>query len=115
MLEKGDGKSGFVDHVLGADGRGAHLLRAGHPGGEEKLHQNGREVFKFAVRVFPEMVEKLLARNGVDADEVQYVIPHQANARIVRAAARKMEIAEEKIVLNLDRYANTSAGSIPIS
>jgi 3-oxoacyl-[acyl-carrier-protein] synthase III len=115
VLEKGDGESGFVDHILGADGRMAPLGRAGHPGTKHKLYQNGREVFRFAARIFPEMVEKLLARNDVSPEEVQYVIPHQANARIIRAAMRKMEVSEERVVINLDRFGNTSAASIPIS
>jgi 3-oxoacyl-[acyl-carrier-protein] synthase III len=115
VLERGSGESGFIDHILGADGRMAPLGRAGHPDSQEKLRQNGREVFKFAARILPEMVEKLLARNGVSIHEVQYVIPHQANARIIQTAARKMEIPEEKIVVNLDRFGNTSAASIPIS
>ncbi|MDQ3965122.1 MAG: ketoacyl-ACP synthase III [Actinomycetota bacterium] len=115
VLERGSGESGFVDHILGADGRMAPLLRAGHPGTDEKLYQNGREVFKWAVRIFPEMVEKLLARNDVGPGEVQYIIPHQANTRIIQAALRKMKIPEEKIVVNLDRFGNTSAASIPIS
>ena len=115
VLERGDGDSGFVDHILGADGRMAPLGRAGHPGDEQKLYQNGREVFKFAVKVFPEMVEKLVARNGITLDEVQYIIPHQANARIIHAAARKLDYPAERIVVNVDRFGNTSAGSIPIS
>ncbi len=115
VLERGDGNSGFVDHILGADGRMAPLGRAGHPGDEQKLYQNGREVFKFAVKVFPEMVEKLVARNGITLDEVQYIIPHQANARIIHAAARKLDYPAERIVVNVDRFGNTSAGSIPIS
>lgn len=115
VLERGSGESGFVDHVLGADGRMAPLLRAGHVGAPQKLYQNGREVFKFAARVFPEMVEKLLARNNISPDDVQYVIPHQANSRIIKAAMRRMEIPEKKIVVNLERYGNTSAASIPIS
>ena len=116
VLEHGDGTSGFVDHVLGADGRMAPLGRAGHPGQEgHKLYQNGREVFKFATRIFPEMVEKLLSRNRISPEQVQYVIPHQANARIIRAAARKMVVAEERIVVNVDRYGNTSAASIPLA
>jgi 3-oxoacyl-[acyl-carrier-protein] synthase-3 len=115
VLEHGSGESGFVDHILGADGRMAPLGRAGHPGTQNKLYQNGREVFKFAARIFPEMTEKLLARNGVSPDEVQYVIPHQANARIIHAAIRKMEIPEERVVINLTRFGNTSAASIPIS
>jgi len=115
VLERGSGESGFVDHILGADGRMAPLGRAGHPGTQNKLYQNGREVFKFAARIFPEMTEKLLARNGVSPEEVQYVIPHQANARIIHAAMRKMEIPEERVVVNLNRFGNTSAASIPVS
>ncbi len=115
VLEKGDGVSGFVDHVLGADGRLASLGRAGHPDTQQKLYQNGREVFKFAARIFPEMTEKLLARNGVSPDEVQHVIPHQANLRIIHTATRKMEISKERIVVNMDRFGNTSAASIPLS
>jgi 3-oxoacyl-[acyl-carrier-protein] synthase-3 len=115
VLDHGDGQSGFVDHILGADGRMAPLGRAGHPGDDHKLYQNGREVFKFAVRILPEMVEKLLSRNGISPHDVQYIIPHQANARIIQAAARKMEVQEEKIVVNLERFGNTSAASIPLS
>ena len=115
VLDAGDGESGFVDHILGADGRGAPLGRAGHPGDDNKLYQNGREVFKFAVRILPEMVAKLLSRNGVSPDEVQYVIPHQANARIIKAAAKKLEVPEDRVVINLDRFGNTSAASIPLS
>ncbi|HEX6709681.1 MAG TPA: beta-ketoacyl-ACP synthase III [Rubrobacter sp.] len=115
VLDAGDGESGFVDHILGADGRGAPLGRAGHPGDDEKLFQNGREVFKFAVRILPDMVEKLISRNGLSPDEVQYVIPHQANARIIRSAIKKMEVPEDRVVINLDRFGNTSAASIPLS
>jgi 3-oxoacyl-[acyl-carrier-protein] synthase III len=115
VLDRSENGSGFVDHILGADGRMAPMGRAGHPNDEQKLYQNGREVFKFAVRILPEMVEKLVARHGISLDEVQYIIPHQANARIIHAAARKMEVPDEKIVVNLDRFGNTSAASIPLS
>ncbi len=115
ILDRSEDESGFVDHILGADGRMAPLGRAGHPGHGHKLYQNGREVFKFAVKILPEMVEKLLSRNGISLDDVQYIIPHQANARIIHAAARKMEVSEERIVVNVDRFGNTSAASIPLS
>jgi 3-oxoacyl-[acyl-carrier-protein] synthase-3 len=115
VLDPSDDGSGFVDHLLGADGRMAPLGRAGHPGDEHKLYQNGREVFKFAARIVPEMVEKLLSRNAISLDNVQYIIPHQANARIIQAAARKLEVSGEKIVVNLDCFGNTSAASIPLS
>lgn len=115
VLERGDGSSGFVDHILGADGSMAGCLRAGHPGDGQMLHQNGREVFRFAVRILPELVEKLLARNNLSLEDVQYLIPHQANARIIQAAARNLELPEERMVVNVDRFGNTSAASIPIS
>ena len=115
VLERGDGESGFVDHLLAADGGLAAHGRAGHPGEDHKLSQNGREVFKFAVRVFPEMVEKLVARNGISIDDVQYIIPHQANARIIQHVARKLALPEGRIVMNVERFGNTSAASIPIS
>jgi 3-oxoacyl-[acyl-carrier-protein] synthase III len=79
VLERGDSTSGFVDHFLGSDGQIAPLLWAGHPGTNQKVRQNGREVFRFAVRILPELVEKLVSRNRVSWDDVQYVIPHQAN------------------------------------
>src|SRR3712207_1977040 len=115
ILAPSEDESGFVDHILGADGRMAPLGRAGHPGDEHKLYQNGREVFKFAAKIMPEMVGKLLYRNNLSLNDVQYIIPHQANARIIQTAARKMEVPEEKIVVNLDRFGNTSAASIPLS
>jgi 3-oxoacyl-[acyl-carrier-protein] synthase-3 len=115
VLEGGDGTSGFVDHILGSDGHLAPLLRAGHPGSSQKVRQNGREVFKFAVRVIPQMVERLVARNSISWPDIQYLIPHQANLRIIEAAARKLDLPRNRIVVNVDRYGNTSAASIPIS
>jgi 3-oxoacyl-[acyl-carrier-protein] synthase-3 len=114
VLERGDGTSGFVDHILGSDGHMAPLLRAGHPGSNQKVRQNGREVFKFAVRILPELVEKLVSRNGVSWDDIQYVIPHQANLRIIEAAARRLDLPTSRMVVNIERYGNTSAASIPI-
>jgi 3-oxoacyl-[acyl-carrier-protein] synthase III len=114
LLERGDGTSGFVDHLLGSDGQMAPLLRAGHPGSNHKIRQNGREVFKFAVRILPEMVEKLASRNRVSWDDIQYVMPHQANLRIIEAAARRLDLPTSRMVVNIERYGNTSAASIPI-
>ena len=114
VLDRGDGESGFVDHILGADGRMAPLGRAGHPGDDHKLYQNGREVFKFAVRILPEMVEKLLSRNNVSLEDVQNIIPHQANARIIQTAARKMAVPADRIVVTRDRLGTTSTASITL-
>jgi 3-oxoacyl-[acyl-carrier-protein] synthase-3 len=115
VLECGGGTSGFVDHLLGSDGHMAPLIRAGHPGGSQKVRQNGREVFKFAARILPQMVEKLVARNRVPMDDVQYIVPHQANLRIIEAAARKLDLPRSRIVVNIEKYGNTSAASIPIT
>jgi 3-oxoacyl-[acyl-carrier-protein] synthase-3 len=70
---------------------------------------------KFAVSILPQMVEKLVARNRVSWDDIQYVIPHQANLRIIEAAARKLDLPRSRIVVNIEKYGNTSAASIPIS
>jgi 3-oxoacyl-[acyl-carrier-protein] synthase III len=115
VLERGDGAAGFVDHVLGSDGHIASHIRVGHPGSSQKVRQNGREVFKFAVRILPQMVEQLVVRNKLSWDDVQYVIPHQANLRIIEAAVRKLKIPRRRIVVNIEKYGNTSAASIPIS
>jgi 3-oxoacyl-[acyl-carrier-protein] synthase-3 len=114
VLDAGDGESGFVDHILGADGKGAPSARrpAGRP--EQALPERPRGLQVRRPHP-PEMFEKLLSRNGLTPDDVQFVIPHQANARIIRSAAKKMDIPEERIVINLDRFGNTSAASIPLS
>lgn len=84
----------------------------------KKLHtlqMDGRRVFKFATKIFIELVEEALAACGLRREEVAMVIPHQVNQRIIEAAVRKLEIPLEKIFVNLDRYGNTSAASVPIA
>ena len=76
---------------------------------------NGREIFKFAVRVFPETVEDVLAQVGITADDVDLFIPHQANIRIIESIAKRFKQPLDKFFVNLDKYGNTSAGSIPIA
>lgn len=115
VLDRGDGESGFLDHILGANGALADMGRAGHPNDGNHLYQNGRGIFRFAVEMFPKMVEEITARNGVSLDDVQFIIPHQANKRIIQAAGRKLDIPEERVVVNLDKFGNTSAASIPLS
>jgi len=115
ILEHGDGTSGFVDHLLGSDGHLAAHIRAGQPGGSQKVSMNGRDVFKFSGRILPEMVEELVARNRVSWEDVQYVIPHQANLRIIEAAARRLDLPRCCMVVNVEKYGTTSAASIPIS
>jgi 3-oxoacyl-[acyl-carrier-protein] synthase-3 len=76
---------------------------------------NGPEVFKFATRVLVSSAEKVLAECGLTVDDIDVYVPHQANVRIMDHAARKLGIPRERMVVNVDRYGNTSSGSIPLA
>jgi 3-oxoacyl-[acyl-carrier-protein] synthase-3 len=119
--------SGFINFKLRADGSGGPLLKLPAGGSrlpasretvENKLHyiqMNGREVFKFAVRVMSEVTEEVLSAGGLGKNDLDFFIPHQANIRIINAAARRLELPPEKILVNVDRYGNTSTASIPLA
>jgi 3-oxoacyl-[acyl-carrier-protein] synthase-3 len=112
---------GFLGFELGADGGGGDNLWL--PGSGSRLFEdptrfvkmNGREVFKFATRVMVSSAQAILAECGKTVDEIDVYVPHQANIRIINHAAEKLGIPEEKIVVNVDRYGNTSSGSIPLA
>jgi 3-oxoacyl-[acyl-carrier-protein] synthase-3 len=118
---------GLLSAHLYSDGRAAGILSI--PGGgsqfppnEEmlarKMHKiamNGREIYKFAVRVLPEAILEALSANGLAVADIDHIVPHQANARIVEKVLEKLGIPLEKCWLNLDRYGNTSSASLPIS
>lgn len=118
---------GFLGFELGADGSGGQqlYLPAGGSrapataetvaGRQHYAKMNGREVFKFATRVLVDSAEKVLDECGVSVDEVDVYVPHQANVRIIDHARRKLGIPEERTVVNVDRYGNTSSGSIPLA
>jgi 3-oxoacyl-[acyl-carrier-protein] synthase III len=116
-------KPGFLGFELGADGGGGiHLSLPGS--GSRRLedaqangyiHMNGREVFKFATRVLVSSAQAVLDSCGVSVDEVDLYVPHQANVRIMDHAAAKLGIPRERMVVNVDRYGNTSSGSIPLA
>jgi 3-oxoacyl-[acyl-carrier-protein] synthase III len=120
-------EGGFLGFELGADGSGGPQLYipAGGSrapasaetvaGRQHYAKMNGREVFKFATRVLVDSAEKILDECGVPVDEVDVYVPHQANVRIIDHARRKLGIAEERTVVNVDRYGNTSSGSIPLA
>ena len=120
-------EGGFLGFELGADGSGGPQLYLPAGGSRspataetvaERQHfvqMNGREVFKFATRVLVSSAEKVLAECGKTIDDVDVYIPHQANVRIIEHAAEKLGIAKEKIVVNVERYGNTSSGSIPLA
>jgi 3-oxoacyl-[acyl-carrier-protein] synthase-3 len=118
---------GFQAFELGADGSGGPLLcqPAGGsriPASAESVSQNlhyismtGSEVFKFAVRVMNSATEAVLEKSGVSKDEIDLLVPHQANKRIIDAAIQRFGLSEEKVVINLDRYGNMSSASIPVA
>jgi 3-oxoacyl-[acyl-carrier-protein] synthase-3 len=111
---------GFLGFELGADGGGG--IHLSYPGsgsryheGPPKLEMNGREVFKFATRVMVSSADAVLKQCGKTIDDVDVYVPHQANRRIIDYAVGKLGIAPEKTVVNVDRYGNTSSGSIPLA
>jgi 3-oxoacyl-[acyl-carrier-protein] synthase III len=115
-------ESGFLSFDIGADGSGGPQLNypgSGtlplQPGEKRFLQMNGREVFKFATRVLVSSAEAVLERCGVSVDDVDLYVPHQANVRIMDHAAAKLGIPRERMVVNVDRYGNTSSGSIPLA
>ena len=79
------------------------------------LYMDGREVFKFATRVIPEIIDKLLVSTSTTIKDIDYIVPHQANYRIIESAAERFNISTDRFYMNLDRYGNTSAASIPIA
>ncbi len=121
VLEHVD-EGGFLGFELGADGSGGRQLhypgsgsRLPENGDREFLQMNGREVFKFATRVLVSSAEAVLERCGLTVDDVDVYVPHQANVRIIDHAVRKLGFPQEKVVINVDRYGNTSSGSIPLA
>ena len=78
------------------------------------VHQDGRNVFKFAVRGMADISQELLTKHGLTAKDLKLYIPHQANLRIIKAAVEKMNLDDAQVAVNIDRYANTTAGTIPI-
>ena len=112
VLEYDADGSDLLSFYLGADGSAADLLTCEHGGFFE---MDGREVFRRAVRVVVDSAEKAMASAGVTADDLSLMIPHQANIRIIQAAAQRLGIDMEKAVITLDRYGNTSSSSIPLA
>ncbi len=119
--------SGFLSFELGADGSGGDLLK--QPAGGSRLPASrdtvdgrlhtismaGREVFKFAVRVMGNAAEEALAKAGMTKEDIDFLVPHQANTRIIDAAVKRFGLSEEKVIINLDRFGNMSSASIPVA
>jgi 3-oxoacyl-[acyl-carrier-protein] synthase-3 len=127
ILEPAEDGVGLIDFEHEIDGAGACSLYM--PGGgslnpsthetvDKKMHfvhQDGQAVFKYAVRKMGDVCEKLLTRNGVTAADIDCFIPHQANQRIIKATAERVGLAPEKVIINIDRYGNTTAATIPLA
>ncbi|MCL2472045.1 MAG: ketoacyl-ACP synthase III [Treponema sp.] len=124
---EGNGRRGLLRTILGADGSGGeHLIirrggsRNPFKAGETvdippHVEMNGQAVYNFAVKAVTDTIGEILSKEGVSVNDLARIVPHQANARIVQAAAKRLKIPEEKFFLNIEEYANTSAASIPIA
>jgi 3-oxoacyl-[acyl-carrier-protein] synthase-3 len=114
-------QEGFLGFELGADGAGGANLWLPGSGSrlfddpDQYVKMNGREVYKFATRILVQSAQDLLARCGVAIEEVDVYVPHQANIRIIDHATKKLGVPSERVVINVDRYGNTSSGSIPLA
>ena len=114
---------GIKSTVLGADGGGAQHLHMGAiakdlPNGStmrQRLHMNGREVFKFAVRVMDTATVEAIERAGLESDDIALFVPHQANRRIIDAAMQRLGLPPERVVVTVDEYGNNSTASIPLA
>jgi 3-oxoacyl-[acyl-carrier-protein] synthase-3 len=116
-----DSTPGILSSHLHADGAYANLLSVpgtvcgGKVNGRPLLQMDGGGVFKFAVKVLDDLVEEALAANGMRKSDIDWLVPHQANIRIIQASAKKLGLSMEKVVVTVDRHANTSAASIPLA
>jgi 3-oxoacyl-[acyl-carrier-protein] synthase III len=122
-----DGEEGLIDFLHEVDGSGGCALNM--PAGGSKIpathetidkrmhfiHQDGQAVFKYAVRKMAEVSEKLLTRNGFKGSDVAAFIPHQANKRIITATADRLGMPMDRVIINIDEYGNTTAGTIPLA
>ena len=109
---------GILGFDLGADGGGGELLRCAvrpSEGNNGKIFQSGREVYKFAVEQMGESAVRALRNCGLTGDDVDVLVPHQANIRIIQSAAKRLKMPMEKVFVNLQKYGNTSAATIPIA
>jgi 3-oxoacyl-[acyl-carrier-protein] synthase III len=119
-----EGLIDFIHEVDGAGGQFLYMPGGGslHPTSKETIakkmhyvHQDGQQVFKFAVRKQTELCLRLLERNGLKGSDIDVFIPHQANLRIINATADRLGLRPESVIINIDRYGNTTAGTIPLA
>lgn len=126
MLEPSADGNGIVDAILKSDGSGRHYLHqkaggslkpASHEtvdGNEHTVYQEGKTVFKFAVKNMADAAEEIMVRNNLKSEDVAWLVPHQANLRIIDATAERMGLSKEKVMINIQKFGNTTAGTIPL-
>ncbi len=127
VLQASDQPGGVLSAVMHSDGSGSDLLTIAGGGshypsneasildGKHYIQMDGNEVFRFATRVMASATEEVLACAGLTKDQVQWIIPHQANIRIIKAAARGLNLPMERFIVNVEKYGNTSTASIPMA
>lgn len=127
LLGQVEGDRGFYAFDLGSDGSGAMTLHQPAGGsripanaesvaaGQHFLQMQGQETFKFAVKVMASSTEKVLTMSGIQKEDIDLLVPHQANIRIIDAARKRFGLDDEKVVVTIHKYGNTSASSIPIA
>lgn len=126
LLEPNTDGLGIMDYILKSDGSGGEFLKmkAGgslHPASHETVdarehfvYQDGQPVFKKAVKSMADVSEEIMQKNNLSSDDIAWLVPHQANKRIIDATSRRMGVGDEKVMLNIERYGNTTAGTIPL-
>ncbi|MGL1886077.1 MAG: ketoacyl-ACP synthase III [Reichenbachiella sp.] len=126
MLEANDEGNGVMDAILKTDGSGANYL--GMPGGGSRMpatiesvqarkhyaFQEGATVFKFAVTKMADVSAEIMEKNNLSGEDISWLVPHQANKRIIDATARRMGVDDEKVMINIQKYGNTTAGTLPL-
>ena len=126
LLEPSEDDNGIQDFVLESDGKGQDYLYQKAGGSrypptietvtnhQHHLHQEGSTVFKFAVTNMANAAAEIMERNNLTGDDIKYLVPHQANKRIIDATARRMEVDDSKVMMNIEKYGNTTAGTLPL-
>jgi 3-oxoacyl-[acyl-carrier-protein] synthase III len=126
LLEASNDGNGIVDSILKSDGSGRHYLHqkaggslkpASHEtvdGNEHTVYQEGKTVFKFAVKNMADVAEEIMSRNNLKSDDISWLVPHQANLRIIDATADRMGLPKEKVMINIEKFGNTTAGTLPL-
>jgi len=127
VLRKVPDDRGILSTMLGSDGSGGKYLNMPSSGSRQPassdtlaqelnfLHMNGREVYKFAVRAMEDGASEVLRRAGMTREDVDFLVPHQANIRIIEHAAKRLKLPMERVAVNVDRYGNTSTASVPLA